>query len=120
MKHLFILASLLIAILTVSQGCIEGVLDSNEYAAVNLTLIGRTSGTPLSATIVTSNPSHSYSTNGDGFARLYAKYGQDNLQVTITYWTLPPSVQRTKTVTFRLSNKAVDQRLVLEDDPYRQ
>jgi len=119
MKHLFIL-TVLLAALTVGQGCVEGVLNSNEYAAVNLTLIGRTSGTPLSATIVTSNPSHSYSTNGDGFVRLYADYGQDGLQANITYWTLPPSVQRTKTVTFRLSNKAVDSRIVLEDDPYRQ
>jgi len=119
MRHvMLILASLLVVL--VLQGCdISDIISSNEYPAVNLTLIGRTSGHGISAELKANDPAHSYSTNSDGFVRLYAKYGQDVLRVTVTYWTLPPSQQRTVTLKFGLSNKAVDQRIVLEDDPYR-
>lgn len=113
-----LLLTVLLAVLTVSQGC-EVAVNSNEFTAVNLTTISKTSGALMDAEVKTKNPAHNYSTGNDGFVQLLAKYGQDVLTAEINFWTLPPSVWRSISVNFRLSNKAVDYRIGLQDDPYR-
>jgi|GEM_PF-4315529 len=120
MRRIQIVLIALLGVLAL-QGCdASDIFGPREYDAVNLTVVGTTYGTPLATDIHTPDPNHNYSTSTtNGFTRLLAHFGQDVLQAEIKFWTLPPETWRQTIVQFRLSNKAADYRVTLQDNPYK-
>lgn len=116
----FLQITLMAVMLIAFTGCIDDILNSRQYAAVNLTVIGRVNGAPKDVQVTTTTPASSYSTGSDGFVQLYAEFGQTELAFTVTFWTLPPSETRSQSFKVRLSNQAINKRVIIEDDPYRK